>query len=55
MSTKQENTAAEGAAVEERCSLSSRLSYSLTDGCGNLLYCIIGSFLLYFYTDVFGL
>lgn len=55
MSTKQENTAAEGAAVEERCSMSSRLSYSLTDGCGNLLYCIIGSFLLYFYTDVFGL
>ena len=38
-----------------RSSLGSRLSYSLTDGCGNLLYCIIGSFLLYFYTDVFGL
>ena len=35
--------------------LRSRLSYALTDGCGNLLYCIIGSFLLYFYTDVFGL
>lgn len=32
-----------------------RLSYGLTDGCGNLLYCIIGSYLLYFYTDVFGL
>ena len=27
----------------------------MTDGCGNLLYCIIGSYLLYFYTDVFGL
>lgn len=36
-------------------SLRSRLSYALTDGCGNLLYCIIGSYLLYFYTDVFGL
>ena len=35
--------------------LSGRLSYGLTDGCGNLLYCIIGSYLLYFYTDVFGL
>ena len=35
--------------------LVSRLSYSLTDGCGNLLYCIIGSYLLYFYTDVYGL
>ena len=35
--------------------LRGRLSYALTDGCGNLLYCIIGSFLLYFYTDVFGL
>lgn len=35
--------------------LNGRLSYGLTDGCGNLLYCIIGSYLLYFYTDVFGL
>jgi sugar (glycoside-pentoside-hexuronide) transporter len=41
--------------VKMTSSLGSRLSYSLTDGCGNLLYCIIGSFLLYFYTDVFGL
>lgn len=39
----------------QQSSLRSRLSYSLTDGCGNLLYCIIGSYLLYFYTDVFGL
>jgi sugar (glycoside-pentoside-hexuronide) transporter len=39
----------------EKVSLRGRLSYALTDGCGNLLYCIIGSYLLYFYTDVFGL
>ena len=45
--------AAENSPVQS--TLRSRLSYSLTDGCGNLLYCIIGSFLLYFYTDVFGL
>lgn len=40
---------------KQKVSLSGRLSYGLTDGCGNLLYCIIGSYLLYFYTDVFGL
>lgn len=32
-----------------------RISYALTDTSGNLLYCIIGGYLLYFYTDVFGL
>jgi len=32
-----------------------RISYALTDTGGNLLYCIIGGYLLYFYTDVFGL
>lgn len=41
--------------VTGKTELRGRLSYALTDGCGNLLYCIIGSFLLYFYTDVFGL
>lgn len=44
-----------GDKVAGKTELRSRLSYALTDGCGNLLYCIIGSFLLYFYTDVFGL
>lgn len=32
-----------------------RISYALTDTGGNLLYCIISGYLLYFYTDVFGL
>lgn len=38
-----------------RTSLLCRSSFFLTDFCGNLLFCIIGSYLLYFYTDVFGL
>ena len=41
--------------INHKVPLSGRLSYGLTDGCGNLLYCIIGSYLLYFYTEVFGL
>ena len=32
-----------------------RFSYLLTDFCGNLLFCIIGAYLLYFFTDVYGL
>nr|WP_025721358.1 MFS transporter [Paenibacillus sp. 1-18] len=32
-----------------------KISSSLTDTAGNLLYCVISSYLLYFYTDVFGL
>ncbi|CUH96751.1 putative membrane protein [Propionispora sp. 2/2-37] len=34
---------------------SGRFSYALTDASGNLLYCIIGAYLLYFFTDVYGL
>ena len=33
--------------INHKVPLSGRLSYGLTDGCGNLLYCIIGSYLLY--------
>lgn len=32
-----------------------KLGYASTDGAGNLLFCIISSYILYFYTDVFGL
>ncbi|SEJ45948.1 sugar (Glycoside-Pentoside-Hexuronide) transporter [Propionispira arboris] len=35
--------------------LRGRLGYALTDASGNLLYCIIGAYLLYFLTDVYGL
>lgn len=46
----------QGAAMlSQKTTLSGRISFFLTDFCGNLLFCIIGSYLLYFYTDVFGL
>jgi sugar (glycoside-pentoside-hexuronide) transporter len=35
--------------------LRGRLGYALTDASGNLLYCVIGAYLLYFLTDVYGL
>ncbi|MBP2632289.1 MAG: transporter [Firmicutes bacterium] len=41
--------------LSNKVSLSGRLSYALTDASGNLLYCIIGAYLLYFLTDVYGL
>lgn len=31
------------------------LSYASTDAAGNLLYCTVTTFILYYYTDVFGL
>lgn len=40
---------------EERIPLFRKLSYSLTDFGGNLLFVSISTYLLYFYTDVFGL
>lgn len=43
------------ASLEGKTPLIGRMSFFLTDFCGNLLFCIIGSYLLYFYTDVFGL
>lgn len=41
--------------LSNKVSLNGRLSYALTDASGNLLYCIIGAYLLYFLTDVYGL
>ncbi len=35
--------------------VSEKLAYSFTDGAGNLLYCTITAYILYFYTDVFGI
>lgn len=32
-----------------------KITYGFTDMSGNLLYCIIGSYMLYFFTNVFGL
>lgn len=36
-------------------SFKEKVTYSFTDLAGNLLYCIIGSYALYFFTDVYGL
>ena len=41
--------------LDDKVPFHRRISYALTDTGGNLLYCIISSYLLYFYTDVFGL
>lgn len=41
--------------VQEKIPLFRKLSYSLTDFGGNLLFVSISTYLLYFYTDVFGL
>src|SRR5699024_11532668 len=32
-----------------------KITYGFTDMSGNLLYCIISSYMLYFFTNVFGL
>ncbi|AVK61151.1 MFS transporter [Lactobacillus sp. CBA3605] len=41
--------------TEEEIPLFRKLSYSLTDFGGNLLFVSISTYLLYFYTDVFGI
>lgn len=38
-----------------RLPLREKVSYSFTDMAGNLLYCTISSYIMYFYTDVFGI
>lgn len=44
-------------ATEEKDKLSMKrvLAYASTDTAGNLLYCTLTSFIMYFYTDVFGI
>ncbi|QIL50392.1 MFS transporter [Weissella coleopterorum] len=39
----------------EKLNLRNILAYASTDTAGNLLYCTLTSFILYFYTDVFGI
>lgn len=38
-----------------KLTLINKLAYASTDTAGNLLYCTLTSFVLYFYTDVFGI
>ncbi len=40
---------------KDRLPLHRKITYSFTDLAGNLLYCIIGSYSLYYFTDVYGL
>lgn len=40
---------------EENLPLRRKVTYAFTDLSGNLLYCIIGSYALYYFTDVYGL
>lgn len=42
-------------AQDDKLPLHRKITYSFTDMSGNLLYCIISSYLLYFFTEVFGL
>lgn len=39
----------------KKLSVVNKLAYASTDTAGNLLYCTLTSFILYFYTDVFGI
>lgn len=41
--------------MKNKGKLLQRCAYASTDAAGNLLYCVISGYLLYFYTDVFGL
>lgn len=49
-----ENTSSKQSAPK-KLSLINKLAYASTDTAGNLLYCTLTSFVLYFYTDVFGI
>lgn len=49
-------THAEAADVSrDKMPLHRKITYSFTDLSGNLLYCIISSYILFFFTDVYGL
>lgn len=39
----------------DKLPLSEKISYSFTDLAGNMLYCSITAYIMYFYTDVFGI
>lgn len=41
--------------ITDKLTIINKLAYASTDAAGNLLYCTLTSFVLYFYTDVFGI
>lgn len=47
--------AAQALLKNDRLPFHRKITYGFTDMSGNLLYCIIGSYMLYFFTNVFGL
>lgn len=47
--------AAQALLANDRLPLHRKITYGFTDMSGNLLYCIISSYMLYFFTNVFGL
>lgn len=47
--------AAQALLKNDRLPFHRKVTYGFTDMSGNLLYCIIGSYMLYFFTNVFGL
>ena len=40
---------------DTKLSIREKLGYSATDMAGNLLYVTVSSYIMYFYTDVFGI
>lgn len=55
MAEKKQPVAGENAMVQDHLPWHRRITYGFTDMSGNLLYCIISSYMLYFFTNVFGL
>ncbi|MFC6289972.1 MFS transporter [Levilactobacillus angrenensis] len=47
--------AAQALLKNDRLPFHRKITYGFTDMAGNLLYCIVGSYMLYFFTNVFGL
>ncbi|MFC6259572.1 MFS transporter [Levilactobacillus fujinensis] len=47
--------AAQALLKNDRLPFHRKVTYGFTDMAGNLLYCIVGSYMLYFFTNVFGL
>lgn len=55
---QEENMQIENTIIDKKNSkltFINKLAYASTDTAGNLLYCTLTSFVLYFYTDVFGI
>lgn len=50
-----ETTQAEENRTTDKLPLSEKISYSFTDLAGNMLYVTITTYIMYFYTDVFGI